>query len=444
MKLLTPLQKFIKIESFSGILLFGVTLLALLWANSPFRDSYESLWAYQMGLGTDDYQLTKPLILWINDGLMAIFFFLIGLEIKREILVGELNSLRKAALPIFAAIGGMFVPILVYVSMNSQPETAGGWAIPMATDIAFTLAILKILGNRIPTSLKIFLTAFAIVDDLGAVMTIAIFYTAKLDLILLSYGMVMVGGLAVLTYFNRFSIFVTVGVGLVVWVCFLKAGIHPTIAGVLLALTVPISRKVQVKEFSDRLSDLSRNLAASTSANPNAKLLTKEQIGLIDEVEDWSGKVQSPLQHLEHSLHSWVAYAIMPIFALANAGIAFGGGAAINNSLVLQIAVCLVVGNAIGISALSRLGLALGLAELPKGVTFRHVIGIACLAGVGFTMSIFVANLAFVGQPDLLDSAKLGILIGSLISGLLGYLILRTAPSSEEVEEGELVIGTAA
>ncbi len=426
MKFLSPLQKFIKIESFSGMLLFGATLIALVWANSPWAESYTSIWAYNMGLSTDDYKLTKPLILWINDGLMAIFFFLIGLEIKRELLVGELNSVRKAALPVFAAIGGMFVPITVFWILNSQPETANGWAIPMATDIAFTLAILKLLGDRIPVSLKIFLTAFAIVDDLGAVLTIALFYSAHIDVALLGYALALVALLFVLTYANRFSIYITVGVGMVVWLLFLKSGIHPTIAGVLLALTVPISRKIDVKTFAVELTQLTQRI--SKTAAPSEALLSKEQIGLIDNVEDWTDKVQSPLQHLEHSLHNWVAYAIMPIFALANAGIMFGGQTEMNTGLVILLTICLVLGNAIGISLLSWIGIRSGLAALPAGVTFPHIVGIACLAGVGFTMSIFVANLAFTDNLALLDSAKMGILLGSLISGVLGYSILRLAP----------------
>lgn len=428
MKFLSPLQKFIKIESFSGMLLFGATLIALVWANSPWGESYTSIWAYNMGLSTDDYKLTKPLILWINDGLMAIFFFLIGLEIKRELLVGELNSVRKAALPVFAAIGGMFVPIIIFWILNSQPETANGWAIPMATDIAFTLAILKLLGDRIPVSLKIFLTAFAIVDDLGAVLTIALFYSAHIDVALLGYALALVALLFMLTYLDRFSIYITVGVGMVVWLLFLKSGIHPTIAGVLLALTVPISRKIDVKTFAAELTHLTQRI--SKTAATSETLLSKEQIGLIDNVEDWTGKVQSPLQHLEHSLHNWVAYAIMPIFALANAGIMFGGQAEMNMGLVSLLTICLVLGNAIGISLLSWIGIRTGLAALPAGVTFRHIVGIACLAGVGFTMSIFVANLAFTDNLALLDSAKMGILLGSLISGVLGYSILRLTPAA--------------
>lgn len=419
-------EKFIEIESLSGVLLFGATLLALLWANSPFSNIYYDIWDFKLGIEVSKFELIKPLILWINDGLMAIFFFLIGLEIKRELIVGELNTPKKAILPVFAAIGGMSIPALFYFFFHADPATADGWAIPMATDIAFSLAILKLLGKRVPLSLKIFLTAFAIVDDLGAVMIIALFYSSgiKWTLILIAIALVVI--LYLLFAYTRYSKYLLLLVGVAVWFLFLKAGIHPTIAGVLLAFTVPIRRNVDYRTFSQELQRLTSEMSIPDKPQP-ARPLNKAQLEEVDLIDDLVNDVHSPLQHLEHSLHNWVAYFIMPIFALANAGVALSGGNALDFQLVSVIAAALVIGNPIGISLLSLLAIRLKITQLSEGMTFRHVIGVSFLAGVGFTMSIFIANLAFAGHPALLESAKMGIMIGSFISGLSGYLILRTA-----------------
>ncbi|MCW8981573.1 Na+/H+ antiporter NhaA [Altibacter sp.] len=427
--LLTPFEKFVKIESFSGILLFVATLIAILWANSPFADSYESLWNYQIGLEANGFSLQKPLLLWINDGLMAVFFFLIGLEIKRELLLGELNSLRKAAFPFFAALGGMLVPLSVFLLLNTNPETENGWGIPMATDIAFTLAILKLLGKRAPLSLKIFLTAFAIVDDLGAVLVVALFYSAKIDLAMLGYAAIPLAILIVLAYRRIYSKAVLVLLSVLVWFFFLKSGVHPTIAGVLLAFTVPIRNKINAKEYTQKLVVIAENI--ENAEDPNVSMLSKKQIEEIDNLEDWTDQVQSPLQHLEHKLHNWVAYFIMPIFALANAGVAFAGAAVIEVPLVITIVIALYVGNCVGVTVMALLGVKLKATELPPGMTVWQIIGVAFLAGVGFTMSIFIANLAFATSPVFIDSAKIGILIGSLLSGITGYLILRFKSPAE-------------
>lgn len=424
-RLTSSIQKFIKIESFSGILLFGVTLIALAWANSPWAESYTAIWNYRLGLEISSFELNKPLILWINDGLMAIFFFLIGLEIKRELVIGELNSTRKATLPLFAAIGGMTFPAVVYFLLNDQPETLNGWAVPMATDIAFSLAIIKLLGDRVPLNLKIFLTAFAIVDDLGAVLIIAIFYSTGIKWSLIVAAMFLIALLFILSNRNLFSKYLLVIIGVVVWTLFLKAGIHPTIAGVLLAFTVPIRQKVNIKSFSSELAEIVARLQSSPPES--TETLSKEQIAEIDELDEWIDKVQSPLQRMEHGLHNWVAYCIMPIFALANAGVAISAGADLNYSLLLVIAIALIVGNPIGIGLLTTVAIRTGWAVLPEGVTKRQIVGVSFLAGVGFTMSVFIANLAFSGSALLLDSAKVGILLGSVVSGLIGYLILRSS-----------------
>ena len=421
--ILTPFQKFVKIESLSGILLFSATLLAMIWANSGFSESYNAIWQYKIGIGSETFQLTKPLILWINDGLMALFFFLIGLEIKRELLIGELNGLRKAMFPLFAAIGGMIFPLMLFLFLNDSPETAQGWGIPMATDIAFTLAILKLLGNRVPLSLKIFLTAFAIVDDLGAVMVIAIFYSGGVDWLLILYSLIPLLILAFLGFKGIYSKYWTIILGIVIWVLFLKSGIHPTIAGVLVAFTVPIRQKIDMQSFKDNLLDIMRGITQTN--NENVPVLSNEQLGYIDDLEDLTDKFTSPLQKLEHRLHGWVAYFIMPIFALANAGVVFGSNMQLDASLIINIALALFVGKLLGVTLLSWLGVKLKIAELPEDLNFLQISGIAILAGVGFTMSIFIANLAFANNVVFVDSAKVGILIGSVVSGIVGYLVLR-------------------
>ncbi|TFH28089.1 MAG: Na+/H+ antiporter NhaA [Bacteroidia bacterium] len=421
--LLTPFQKFVRIESLSGMLLFGATMLALILANSPLAERFHSLWQYKLGVSTSGFELIKPLILWINDGLMAIFFFLIGLEIKRELLIGELNSAKKASFPLFAAIGGMAVPVLIFLVLNKNPESSNAWGIPMATDIAFSLAILRLLGKRVPLGLKIFLTAFAIVDDLGAVLVIAVFYSESIQWSLIGIALVLLAILFFLSYRRIYAKGLILAFGIVIWVLFLKAGIHPTIAGVLLAFTIPIRQRIGIDTYFDRLCDIVDDIKEAGDAR--APLLSKNQIEGIDALEDWTEKVQSPLQHLEHKLHNWVAYLIMPLFALSNAGVSFSNGVELNTFLGGVIVLSLVLGKLLGITIFSWLGIKLKLAELPEGVNFIQIVGTALLAGVGFTMSIFVANLAFFGNEILLDSAKAGILVGSLIAGLSGYLLLR-------------------
>jgi Na+:H+ antiporter, NhaA family len=428
--LITPFQKFVRIESFSGMLLFGATVLALVLANSPLAERFQSLWQYELGITTSGFELVKPVILWINDGLMAIFFFLIGLEIKRELLIGELNTVKKASFPLFAAIGGMLVPVLLFLLLNRNPDNAHAWGIPMATDIAFSLAILRLLGKRVPLGLKVFLTAFAIVDDLGAVMVIALFYSESINWALIGIALLMLAFLFFLSHKRIYARGLILVFGIVIWVLFLKAGIHPTIAGVLLAFTIPIRQRIGMKTFVDKLCDIVDDI--KDSGDPATPLLSKNQIEGIDHLEDWTEKVQSPLQHLEHKLHNWVAFLIMPLFALSNAGVSFQGDAKLDSMLGGIIVVCLVVGKMIGITLFSWLGVRLGFAELPEEVNYKQVLGIALLAGVGFTMSIFVANLAFYGNEFLLDSAKAGILVGSLFAGVSGYLVLRLSNRKQE------------
>ncbi|MFB6319670.1 Na+/H+ antiporter NhaA [Saccharicrinis sp. FJH54] len=431
--IITPIQKFTRIESFSGILLFSATVIALILANSPIGESFNAIWEYKIGISSKNFHLVKPLILWINDGLMAIFFFVIGLEIKRELMIGELNTFKKASLPLIAAVGGMIVPVSIYLLFNQTPETHSGWGIPMATDIAFSLAILTLLGKRVPVALKVFLTAFAIVDDLGAVLVIALFYSEEIKWMLLLYAMILFVVLLILSRKNLYSNYILVIVGAVIWYLFLKAGIHPTIAGVLLAFTVPISQKIDIKTYNEKLKGIVARIARTE--DNDKPILKDEHFDAVDQLEEWTSKVHSPLQHLEHKLHNWVAYFIMPVFAFSNSGVIISSDFHLDFHLIGQISGGLILGKSIGITLFSWIAIKFGLAARPAGSDFKQIIGIAFLAGVGFTMSIFIANLAFAKHFFLLDSAKLGILVGSLISGIVGYLILRKYTSKDETSK---------
>ncbi|MDD7886781.1 Na+/H+ antiporter NhaA [Flavivirga sp. 57AJ16] len=420
---LTPFQKFVKIESFSGILLLLATIVALVWANSSFGNTYRELWQYDIGVVTDSFEFKKPLILWVNDGLMAIFFFLIGLEIKRELLIGELNSMKKIAFPLVGALGGMLVPVIFFLVINQNPDTTKGWGIPMATDIAFSLAVINVLGKRVPLNLKIFLTAFAIVDDIGSILVIALFYSGTINLTLLLIALIMLAVLYFMSFKGLYSRFMLFFFGVIIWFLFLKSGIHPTVAGILLAFSVPIRQKIDTSTFLVQLESVFNNIKkASVSNKP---ILSNEQIGHIDDLEDWSVKFQSPLQHLEHNLHGWVAYFIIPIFALANAGLFIDSRAYLDTALIINIIICLVLGKGIGITFIVMFAKKMKLVEVPKDISFKQIIGVSFLAGIGFTMAIFIANLAFASTPEFIDSAKIGILIGSFFSAIIGYLILR-------------------
>ncbi len=338
--LLTPFEKFDKIESVSGILLLLATIIALVWANSPWGHYYLELWQYKVGVTTENFELNKPLVLWVNDGLMAIFFFLIGLEIKREFLIGELNTTKKIAFPLVGALGGMIIPVLFYLLLNQNPETVRGWGVPMATDIAFALAVLKVLGNRVPLSLKLFLTAFAIVDDIGAVLVIAIFYSANINFTMLLAAAVLLCVLYILSYRNLYSKYIMIGVGAIIWLLTLKSGIHPTLATILLAFSIPVRQKIDTPTFIDNLVNITDRIKQSSVLKE--PILSNEQIEDIDDLEDWTSKYQSPLQHMEHKLHDWVAYLIIPIFALANAGVVINSAITFDSALIITIIISLI------------------------------------------------------------------------------------------------------
>jgi NhaA family Na+:H+ antiporter len=428
---LYPINEFMHAEASGGVVLIVCALAALVWANSPWADSYTALWGTKITIGPEGYAISETLLHWINDGLMAVFFFVVGLEMKREVLVGELASLRLAALPIAAAMGGMIVPALIYVSINLGGPGAGGWGVPMATDIAFALGVLALLGSRAPTSLKIFLTALAIVDDLGAVMVIALFYTAEVSWEWLRVGAAFLGALVVA---NRLHVrhpipYALLGLGL--WVAFLESGVHATIAGVLLALTIPARTRMDSDGFLRRGREILDEFDRAGEEGLHI-LSSGGQQAAVAELESACERVQSPMQRLEHALHPWVAFGIVPLFALANAGVAFGGGFvdALTEPVTLGIVAGLVVGKQVGVILFAWGVVRLRLADLPEDVGWRHIYGAGLLAGIGFTMSLFIGSLAF-GEGALLDAAKTGILLASLLAGMAGWLVLRwTQPAA--------------
>lgn len=428
-----PLKDFIQKETSSSIILFAVSIIAIIWANSSYGGVYEDLWNHKFTIGFADtkFHLSKSLILWINDGLMAIFFFVIGLEVKREVLAGELTTLRKASLPIFAAIGGMLFPVLIFMFLGAGKPGVEGWGIPMATDIAFTLGILTILGKRVPIGLKIFLTAFAIVDDIGAVIVIAIFYSSNIQWDLLFYAMLLIGFVGFLSYKKIYSKYFYYVIGFIVWFLFLKSGVHPTISGVLMAFTFPITRSV---DLSDYIKKVTVQFNIFKGSKPTSEqLLSDEQIHALDSVRSMNKQLVSPLQQLEHSLHGWVSYIIMPIFALANAGVVISfSGLGDFSHISYNIALALVFGNTIGIMVMSFIAIKLKWADLPESVNYKQLFGVSLLGGLGFTMSLFIANLAYVDE-ELITAAKMGVIIGSLVAGGLGYIVLRLTLKKEVV-----------
>ncbi|HYW10585.1 MAG TPA: Na+/H+ antiporter NhaA [Longimicrobium sp.] len=440
-RVISPFARFARTESAGGIVLIAATLIAIAWANSPWRGAYEHLWETPLTLGGDGWSLRYPLHYWINDGLMAVFFFLVGLEIKREFLVGELASLKRAALPIAAALGGMMVPAILYALLNAGGHGSAGWGIPMATDIAFALGVLALLGPRISLSLKVFLAALAIVDDLGAVLVIAVFYTDAIHWGALGLGFLLLAGLVLANRMQARSPLIYLLAGLVVWVAFLKSGVHATVAGVLLAMTIPARTRIDTAEFLLRGR---RILDYFDAAGVEGKgvLTNKAQQAAIQEMENACEAAQAPLQRIEHDLHYWVAFGIIPLFALANAGVHLGGnlGAAFGERVTLGIILGLVVGKPIGITLFAWLAVKSGLAALPGTVTWRAIRGVSLLGGIGFTMSLFIAGLAFPGAPQLNEDAKIGIFVASLVAGIAGWLVLRgykPEVAAVQADEGE-------
>lgn len=422
-RVLWPFREFARLQASGGILLFLCAVVALVWANSPWAASYEALWQVKLTVGAGEAVISKPLLLWINDGLMAIFFFVVGLEIKREVIAGELASPRKAALPIAAAIGGMVAPALIYASMTFGTASISGWGIPMATDIAFALGVLALLGDRVNVGLKIFLTALAIIDDLGAVLVIAIFYTDTIAWSSLAIGG---GALVLLAIANLAGVRKTLVyglVGIVVWVAFLKSGVHATIAGVLLAMTIPSRTRIHTADFLVRGRALLDVLEKCLDTEEDADAIRH---GAVEELEVTCEQAQTPLHRLEHGLHVWVAFLIMPVFALANAGVSLAGGigSVLFDRVTIGVFLGLVFGKQIGVMLASWITVRLNLASLPTGTTWRQLYGVSWLAAIGFTMSLFIASLAFDDATSL-AAAKVGVLGASLVAGIVGFALLR-------------------
>jgi NhaA family Na+:H+ antiporter len=426
-RFLQPLNRFIEHESTAGLLLFVSALIALVWSNSPFSATYFHLWEHEFAVRIAGYTVANSLHHWINDGLMAMFFFVVGLELKRELMAGELSAPRQAILPLAAAVGGMIVPTLIFVALNPGPPNVTGWGIPMATDIAFVLGILALLGQRVPVSLKIFLTALAIVDDLGAVLVIAVFYTFEISLVNLGAGGVF---LAVLLLANYLGIRNVVFYGLVgiggLWLAFLLSGVHATIAGVLAALTIPARPKIDERGFTQRLRHY---LHEFEHIEPNDDtLLEPAQMHVLGQIKRLTRAADTPLQRLEHALYPLVSFVVMPVFALANAGISFTtiSAEALFHPVSVGIFLGLLLGKFGGVVGACWIMTRLGWASLPGDMQWKQMYGLGVLAGMGFTMSLFITTLAYE-SADLILHAKMGILVASLLAGVVGYVLLKTS-----------------
>jgi len=425
-RILTPFEEFLHRQTTSGLLLMGMAVLALILANGPFAEAYSEVLRTYVSIGFGEWSLKMSLHHWINDGLMVFFFFVIGLELKREFLVGELANPRNAALPIAAAIGGMVVPALFYFAFNPSGDAAAGWGIPMATDIAFAIGVMALLGTRVPKALVTFLVALAIVDDLGAVMVIAVFYTETIAMLPLSIAVflfIVLLGLNQSGVRNAIPYFM---VSVLMWYALLLSGVHATLAGVIGAMTVPAYPKYNPERFSGHVRALMDRFDASHQ--PGKSVMTN--IALRSEIQALRNGVigvEAPLQRLEHFWHMPVAFIVIPIFALANAGIPIEVGAlgeTLSNPVLLGVSSGLILGKFIGITGFSWLAIRFGLAVLPSGTRFTQIAGASLLAGIGFTMSIFVAQLAFEGQDELLLMAKTGILFASFLAGVTGFIWL--------------------
>lgn len=413
---LAPVEKFLAIEAASGITLLVTAAIALVWANSPWRDSYKALWHLPLGFKLGPLSFERDLHFWINDGMMTIFFFVVGLEIRREIHRGELSELRRAALPLAAAIGGMLVPATIYAALNAGRPSLGGWGIPMATDIAFAVGVLALLGNRVPPALRILLLALAVIDDVGAIVVIAVFYSSTLSPI----GLVVIGaGLLAIRAMQLLGVrspWAYVPPSALAWAGAYATGIHPTLAGVVVGLMTP------VRAWFGRETFLAQVGASVTAVRAEQDEDERALLPHMEQLEKLRREAVSPVERIQHALHGWVAYGVMPLFALANAGVSLGSASMTGDGLLVFVGVCggLVIGKPIGIVGLSWLASRVGLAALPRGVSWAQVGLVGVVGGIGFTMSIFIASLAFPRGAHL-ETSKIGILIGSGMAAVLAY-----------------------
>ena len=409
-------------------------IIALILANSPWAQGYHHFLEHSFGFQWDgNTYLEYDLHHWVNDGLMAVFFFVVGLELKREIVAGELSDPRKALLPIAAAIGGMLVPAVIYVAFNPAGEVQHGWGIPMATDIAFALGVLYLLGKRVPLALKVFLTALAIVDDLGAVLVIAVFYTSDISVLnlLLGFGFLLIMYLGNKAGIRSILFYAIFGIG-GVWTAFLLSGVHATIAAVLAAFTIPANVKLSENDYILKIKNY-LNLFKEADSNNKIPTLTNEQLHILDEVKNNTDKAIPPLQILEHSMHPMVTFIIIPIFALANAGVSvldIDVKQLFSTNVALGVALGLLIGKTVGIFSFTWLCVKLNIAPFPKGMNLKNLFGLGLLGSIGFTMSLFVTQLAF-SHEEYKVQAKIGIFAASIIGGVLGYMILKSQSKND-------------
>ncbi len=422
--ILLPVQQYIHTESIGGIVLLVATVVALGWANSPWSKDYHHILETHLTLDVAIFMVDLSVEEWINDGLMALFFFVIGLEIKRELMFGQLSTLRSAALPAIAALGGMVVPAAIYLVLNLGGEGMRGWGIPMATDIAFALGVLALLGRRIPMQLRVFMLGLAVVDDLGAIAVIAIAYTETIDFAQIG----MAAGLTVaLIVANRLGLrqpAVTAALSFLIWVAVLKSGVHATVAGVLIAGLTPARPSYSREEFAEESEALLAEYQTAMAAGDRERA-----DAILGEIEETSQATEAPLERLERIIHPWSSYVILPLFALANAGIEFSEGTldrALSSSVTIGVFAGLVIGKLVGITLFPWVAWRLGFVELPRAISWLHVAGVALVGGIGFTVAIFVSGLAFDDRV-IVDNAKMGILAASLVAGLVGYFLLRIA-----------------
>jgi NhaA family Na+:H+ antiporter len=428
-RLLAPFREFAHTSASGGLLLIAAAAVALVWANSPLAESYSAVWGTTLSIEVGPVSLSETLLHWVNDALMAIFFLVVGLEIKREVLVGELASLRRATLPIAAAVGGAVLPAVIFLILVGGATAGRGWGIPMATDIAFALGVLALLGSRAPLGLRVFLTALAIVDDLLAVLVIALFYTSDLSMPALGAAAAV---LALLVVANRIGVrrpVVYALLGLALWLAVFESGIHATVAGVLLALTIPATTRLDSDAYVARARQHIDDFEGRTIGGEDAS--TEDHHAALWELEDATERAQAPMMRIEHALHPWVSFLIIPLFALANAGVAINPdvGSIVREPVAIGVILGLVIGKQVGITVMAAIVVRLGLAALPAGVSWRHIYGAAWLGGIGFTMSLFIGTLAYgEGSPEL-ALAKVAILLASVLAGVGGFVILRRAPA---------------
>ena len=438
-----PFLAFAREEAASGIAMLVAALAAIIWANSPWQDAYHELWETHLVVNLGDILHLDHLDLraWVNDALMAIFFFVVGLEIKREIALGELRDPKAVALPIVLALGGMAVPALIFIGLNSGGEGASGWGIPMATDIAFAVGVLSLVGRRVPVSAKLLLLTIAVVDDIGAIIVIAIFYTEQLALGWLIAALLGLGAIGVMTRRDMRSPVPYLFVGAIVWLALLESGVHATLAGVAIGLLTPSWSFFDPRKFAANARPLVDQIDQHMEGDEVGAGSYERVQSLLQDLNRLTTETVSPLDRALHRLHLWSGFFIVPVFAFANAGVTFSGDALkgiFSNTVVIGVFLGLVVGKTLGITGAAWLAVRTGFGKLPRGVTWRHVIGLAMCAGIGFTVALFVATLAYT-DPAMQDAAKIGIFAASLLAGAGAYLWLRAIPGPEPQQRPHVV-----